>query len=187
VAVVVAARPLAGGHALRSGDLTVRRVPARFAPAGAIADPLVLTGSRLATRVEAGADVTAAAIATIAAPPGAPVRVGERVVDVVAVGSAATIHVGGRVDVLVTRERGAGATGRTQLALQDVEVLAVRTVSSAAGERVGDRVQATLRVTLRQAIYLAAAQAFARELRLLPRAATDRTHARTGLAVADTL
>jgi pilus assembly protein CpaB len=48
-------------------------------------------------------------------------------------------------------------------------------------------VEATLRVTVRQAVYLAAAQSFARELRLLPRAAGDRGHARAGLAVADTL
>ena len=39
------------------------------------------------------------------------------------------------------------------------------------------RVAASLRVTLRQAVYLAAAQAFARELRLLPRAAGDRGRA----------
>jgi pilus assembly protein CpaB len=35
-------------------------------------------------------------------------------------------------------------------------------------------VAATLRVTLSQAIYLAAAQAFSRDVRLLPRAAGDR-------------
>ncbi len=51
----------------------------------------------------------------------------------------------------------------------------------------GPRVAASLRVTLRQAVYLAAAQAFARELRLLPRAAGDRRAARRPLVVADTL
>ena len=188
VPVVVAAHPLPGGRALRAGDLTVRQVPARFAPAGAVADPVELAGLRLAAAVPAGADVSSAAITTTApADPGAPVRAGERVVDVVAVGSASSIHVGGRVDVLVTRDRGDGAAGRTQLALQDVEVLAARAVPAAAGDRPGEHVQATLRVTLREAVYLAAAQSFARELRLLPRAAGDRTHARRGLAVADTL
>jgi pilus assembly protein CpaB len=39
-------------------------------------------------------------------------------------------------------------------------------------------VAATLRVSVRQAVYLAAAQAFARELRLLARAPGDRR--RTG-------
>ena len=40
------------------------------------------------------------------------------------------------------------------------------------------RVAATLRVSVAQAVYLAAAQSFAREVRLLPRAAGDR--GRTG-------
>jgi pilus assembly protein CpaB len=43
-------------------------------------------------------------------------------------------------------------------------------------------VAASLRVTLRQAVYLAAAQDFARELRLLPRAPGDRRHGRAGLS-----
>jgi pilus assembly protein CpaB len=42
-------------------------------------------------------------------------------------------------------------------------------------------VAASLRVTLRQAVYLAAAQDFARELRLLPRAAGDRSRRDAGL------
>jgi pilus assembly protein CpaB len=188
VPVVVAAHALARGHAVRAADLAVRHVPARFAPAGAVGDTIEVTGLRLAAALPAGADVTSAIVTSApAAEAGAPVRSGERVVDLVAVGSASTIHVGGRVDVLVTREGGDGAAGRTELALQDVEVLAVRGVSAGAGERAGERVQATLRVTLRQAVYLAAAQSFARELRLLPRAAGDRAHARRGLVVADTL
>ncbi len=46
---------------------------------------------------------------------------------------------------------------------------------------------ASLRVTLRQAVYLAAAQSFARELRLLPRAAGDDAHVHRGMEVDDTL
>jgi len=42
---------------------------------------------------------------------------------------------------------------------------------------------ATLRVTLKQAVYLTAAQNFAREVRLLPRAPGDRR--RAGRLVAD--
>ena len=87
---------------------------------------------------------------------------------------------GGRVDVLVTRDDRPGAPGRTVLALEDVEVLAA-TDAPAAQDVSGARVAASLRVTLRQAVYLAAAQAFARELRLLPRAAGDRAHGRAGL------
>jgi len=46
----------------------------------------------------------------------------------------------------------------------------------------GARVAVSLRVSLRQAVYLAAAQDFARELRLLPRAQGDRRRGQTGLA-----
>jgi pilus assembly protein CpaB len=45
----------------------------------------------------------------------------------------------------------------------------------------GARVDASLRVTLRQAVYLAAAQDFARELRLLPRSDADRRRGRAGM------
>jgi pilus assembly protein CpaB len=87
---------------------------------------------------------------------------------------------GARVDVLVTREARPGSPGRTTLALEDVEVL-----EAAPAE--GRRVLASLRVTLRQAVYLAAAQSFARELRLLPRAPGDRGRHRTGLAYGEDL
>ena len=48
----------------------------------------------------------------------------------------------------------------------------------------GTRITAALRVTLRQAVYLAAAQDFAREIRLLPRAAGDRRRGAAGLRMA---
>ncbi len=187
VDVVVATRPLVAGRPLRPDDLAVRRVPSRFAPAGVATSPEELVGARLATSVAAGTDLGPAMVEHEGDGPGAPVRTGERVVDVVAVGSSAAIQSGGRVDVLVTRERGDGLAGRTELALEDVEVLAVRGAAAAPGERAGDRVAASLRVTLRQAVYLAAAQSFARELRLLPRAAGDRRVTKRGLAVSDAL
>jgi pilus assembly protein CpaB len=46
-------------------------------------------------------------------------------------------------------------------------------------------VAATLRVTVRQAVYLAAAQAFAREIRLLARAPGDHRIARRTVVGAD--
>jgi pilus assembly protein CpaB len=48
-------------------------------------------------------------------------------------------------------------------------------------------VAASLRVTVRQAVFLAAAQSFAREIRLLPRAPGDRRHGAAGLAVGSDL
>lgn len=189
VDVVVARRALPEGRVLAAADLAVRRVPTRFAPAGAISRAGELVGLKLAAPVAAGADLSASAIAAAdAPPPGAPVRAGERVAEIVATGSAAAIRPGGRVDVLVTREATGDAGGRTLLALQDVEVLASAPAADGGPDApVGARVAVSLRVSLRQAVYLAAAQAFARELRLLPRAAGDRREIRRPLAVADTL
>ena len=55
--------------------------------------------------------------------------------------------------------------------------------SGSSSEAAGPRVAASLRVTVRQAVYLAAAQAFAREIRLLPRAAGDDRHGAAGTEV----
>lgn len=185
VEVVVARRPIRAGARLTPAALAVRRVPALFAPRSAIARPEALAGLRAAVAIPAGADVPAAAVANPAAAPGAPVRPGERVADVVAVGARSAIAAGGRVDVLVTREASGGGAGRTSLALEDVEVLSVGGAPSAgAGDAArAPRVRASLRVTLRQAVFLAAAQSFATEIRLLPRAAGDRAHQRGSLTV----
>ena len=114
-------------------------------------------------------------------PPGAPVRAGERAADVLAVGSPAVVMPGARVDVLVDARGGGRVAGGAELALEDVEVLAAAAAPAGSGgprEDGAARVAATLRVSVRQAVYLAAAQAFARELRLLARAPGDRR--RTG-------
>jgi pilus assembly protein CpaB len=188
VDVVVARGTLTPGRALRLQDLTVRHVPERFAPSGAISRPGDLVGMKLANPLPAGADVTPAAVDRgNAATPGAPVKVGERVIDVVATGTASAIVPGGRVDVLVTRDGGATGGGRTRLALEDVEVLAAHAVPAATNEPSTPRVAASLRVSVRQAVYLTAAQSFARELRLLPRAAGDDHHVGSDLSVGDTL
>ena len=94
---------------------------------------------------------------------------------VVAVAPPELIAPGARVDVLVTSRRG-GSGGETALALQDVEVLSSEPApdGSRSGAGPGPRVAAALRVGVRDAVALAAAQAFAEEIRLLPRAAGDR-------------
>jgi pilus assembly protein CpaB len=107
------------------------------------------------------------------------------VAQIVALGSPDLVVPGSRVDVLVTPEPAAGAAGAAVLALENVEVLAATAVAAddaPAGKATpGARVAASLRVTLRQAVYLAAAQDFARELRLLPRSSGDRERGRAGL------
>jgi pilus assembly protein CpaB len=178
VDVVVAQRPLAAGRRVAAADLAVRRVPERFAPSGGPPLPELLLGQELAVPVPAGGQVTEHQLARASPAPGPGVRRGERAVEVVASASHELVTAGARVDVLVTQERGAGGPGTTALALEDVEVLAAR--PAPARDAGGRQVEATLRVTVRQAIYLAAAGAFAHEIRLLSRPPGDRR--RTGPA-----
>jgi pilus assembly protein CpaB len=172
VEVVVARSDLAAGRPVAAADLGVRRVPARYAPAGAAIVPETLIGRRLAAPVPRGGYLGTAMVASEADAAGPPVREGERAAEVIALGPRALVVRGARVDVLVTREGDAAAAG-TELALEDVEVLAARAAPAAARDEGGERVAATLRVSVRDAVFLAAAQSFARELRLLPRAAGD--------------
>ena len=94
---------------------------------------------------------------------------------------------GSRVDVIVSTEPRTGA-GSTFVALEGVELLSLSAAAAgtgsfdptASGEGAAATATAlaTLRVTPRQAVYLTAAQNFAREVRLLSRPPGDR--GRTG-------
>jgi pilus assembly protein CpaB len=174
VDVVVAGRPLAAGRRLDERDLAVRRVPERFAVRGGPVLPELLLGRRLAVPVPQGAQVTEHQLAAEQVAPGPALRRGERAVEVLASATPELVREGARVDVLVTRERGAGGIGTTDLALEDVEVLTARPVTAEGG---GRKVQALLRVSARQAIYLVAAGSFARDVRLLARPHRDRDRA----------
>jgi pilus assembly protein CpaB len=166
VDVLVARTSLAAGRRLEPDDLAVRRVPERFAPAGPKAVPDLLVGQELAVAVPAGAPVDEHLLERAAAGP--LIRRGERAAEVVARASPELVVAGVRVDVVVTRAR------RSELALEDVEVLAAGPVRAEAREGAGPQVAATLRVTVVQAVYLAAASAYASEIRLLVRAPGDR-------------
>jgi pilus assembly protein CpaB len=190
VPVVVTRGDIAAGAALSPGRLAVRAVPARFVAPDTYRAESALAGLHAAAPLPAGTYLSQAVVrdplADSAA--GAPVRPGERVAEVVARASPELVVAGSRVDVLVTREGQGGGSGRTDLALQDVEVLRAGPApadSGGGGQDAGDggpRVSVSLRVTLRQAVFLTAAQSFAREIRLLPRAAGDRGHAGAGLS-----
>jgi len=170
VPVLVARTDLAPGRPVRAQDVEPRSVPLRWAPVGAAGSAGEVAGTVPAVRIPRGAYVTAAELTAAGAAAGSGlVGRGERAVEVVAAGSPELVRTGARVDVLVTRE-----DAGTRLALQDVEVLSARAAPAADTDVTGaGRVAATLRVTLRQAVYLTAAQAFAREVRLLPRGAGD--------------
>ena len=191
IGVVVAREPLAVGDRVAAERLAVRRVPARYVPAGALGAPGEAVGMRVAAAIPAGGYLTAGALDGGPGGPagpggGSPLRPGERVADITAAGPADLIAPGGRVDVLVTRDPERGGSAQTALALEDVEVLAAAPADPSEGSGPGagvPRVRASLRVTLRQAVFLAAAQAFSREVRLLPRAPGDDRRGAAGLTV----
>jgi pilus assembly protein CpaB len=183
VAVVVAAADVPAGTRLAPGRLAVRQIPSRYAPALSYANPAALAGQRTAVAIPRGTAIVTALLdrGDPQADEGPPLRKGERIADLVAVGSPALVRTGGRVDVLVTREQADGQ-GSTTLALEDAEVLSASPAPAGGHDDDGtQRVRVALRVTLRQAVTLAAAQNFARELRVLPRAAGDDATGNAGL------
>jgi pilus assembly protein CpaB len=187
VPVLVARTQLAAGARLEPAALAVRKVPAHYAPAAAYRSPDEVSGLRAAVAIPAGADLDPALVddgTRAAGPSGPALRPGERVAQIVAVGPAQALSTGSRVDVLVTRDEAGDAPGATTLALEDVEVLRAARAPVAGGngpDAALPRVALDLRVSVRQAVYLAAAQSFARELRVLPRAPGDRRHGAQGV------
>jgi len=197
VPVLVAGRDLAAGSRVPARALAVRRVPARFVPPDALASASGVVGARLAVPVAAGGYLTAALFQGSDDEHRGSRGVGRgwRAV-VVRVSGAAGLVPGARVDVLVSTESAAGG-GRTVVALAGAELLRLEAGAggAAAGEGLaadgaaadapaaggpatgGATALATLRVTLRQAVYLTAADNFAREIRLLARPPGDRSAA----------
>jgi pilus assembly protein CpaB len=183
VPVAVAARELRAGARIGPRDVAVRRVPAAFVPRGSIASPAQALGGRTAVALAAGGYLTVELLGSgVAAPGGWALRRGERALELAVSGGRALDEAmpGSRVDVVVSTEPRAAA-GRTFVALEGVELLSLRPHASAeaidgpreaTGREAG--ATATLRVTLKQAVYLSAADNFAREVRLLARPPGDR-------------
>ena len=198
VPVVVAARDLRAGTELRRGDLTVRQVPHSFAAPDAPAAPGQAVGLRTAGPVAAGSPITAGVVGSASGGGSgvavAGLRRGERALEIAVTAAAAFMDVrapGARVDVLVSSDASDGP-GRTFVALEDVELLGLRPGRGYGETGLGVDADAaapaptafaTLRVTLRQAVYLTAAESFAHELRLLPRPPGDKR--RVGRASVD--
>ncbi len=202
VDVLVATRDLPAGARVARGALAIRAVPARFVPPDALASAAGVVGARVAVPVSAGSYLTAG---LLGGGEGGEVeegvRRGERAVTVEVAGGSALAELAGgsardsahggaaglasatRVDVLVSTETGAGA-GRTVMALAGAELLQLGKTGggyadpeAAAPAPTGPTALATLRVSLHQAIYLTAADNFAREIRLLARPPGDRSRA----------
>ena len=181
VEVVVARADLTAGR--RKLDAArprrLRRVPRRYAPVGAASVPETLIGQELATAVPRGAYLGAWQLAS---EPGGRRAAGAQ-------GRARGR--GGRA----RRARASSSPVRASTCSSPATATAARLRGQSSRSRTSrcspparrrpgarddgaERVAATLRVSVDDAVYLAAAQSFAREVRLLPRAAGDR--GRTG-------
>jgi pilus assembly protein CpaB len=184
VPVVVTRESIAAGARVTLGALSVRRVPARYAPGSRFSAPEAVAGLRAAVAIPARVDLTPALVSAGGGVPAAlALRPGWRIAQIVAQGSPSMVTPGSRVDVLVTRERSDGG-GATRLALEDAEVVSAAPAPPADD---GAQVAVSLLVTVRDAVYLAAAQAFAHELRVLPRAPGDTRHGALGISVGSRL
>ncbi|MEZ5078538.1 MAG: SAF domain-containing protein [Solirubrobacterales bacterium] len=151
-------------------DLGVRRVPVRFAPPGALADPGEAIGLVPLAPVPAGAYLLAEQLR----PPGSAAPEpdlgdGRRPVEIEVSGAAALAvggrpAAGGRVDVVVTAEPGGSGRGRAYVAAAGVPLLAL----APGPEGAATTAAATLGLTRREALRLIAAQSFARRVTILP-------------------
>jgi Flp pilus assembly protein CpaB len=175
--VVIAARRLKEDQVLGpthvANDLQLRRVPARFAPAGTLRDPREALGLAPTVELDPGSYLVAAQLQ----PPEnagkgvAPLGPERRPVEISVSGAEAllatrTAAPGARVDVIVTTEPSASGPGRTYVAAARVPLLALG--PGADGPGPGGTAAATLALTKPQALRLIAAESFARKLTLLP-------------------
>jgi pilus assembly protein CpaB len=182
--VLVTRVPVEAGARPADTRPLLRPLPRRYAPPDAVASAAALADARTAVALPAGSILTTSVLRGPGAAQAVAVGPGERVAELVAHGDPRAIVAGARVDVLVTREAESGGDGATVLALEDVEVLDARPAASDASDPAGGaRVAVSLRVRVRDAVYLAAAQTFARDVRLLVRAPGDRGVGHAGLAV----
>lgn len=184
VPVLVVSKQVPRGKLLTRANaeayVSATRVPARYASPHSFRSAREIEGLRALTSIPEGSYVDEGQLAIPTKRAGRALRpesAGERLVEVSVAGARTlgeTLHPGARVDVLITSERGAGQS-RTYVALQRVELVDFRAVSAPAGDTSdhGEGRVAALRVTLRQAVLLTAAQNFAREIRLVARPPGD--------------
>jgi Flp pilus assembly protein CpaB len=173
--VVVASTELPAGEPIgadaAAASLSIRRVPERFVPPGALTRIDDALGRAPGATIPAGTYLLAAQLELPhperPKPPG--VGQGRRPVEVAVAGADALTVSGGspegsRVDVVVARQAGLGNSARAYIAATSVELLALRGPATP-----GEPWSATLAVTEQQALSLIGAQSAGREIRLLPR------------------
>jgi Flp pilus assembly protein CpaB len=169
---LVAARPIDPGQV--AAALEVRRVPARFVPGGALADPAEAIGLAPSAAIPAGSYLLAAQLrpprrrrgGSSSLPHGRhPVEIAVSGAEALLLGGAQPI--GRRVDVIVTTEPSGSGPGRTYVAAAAVPLLEL--AAGVDGIESEGLARATLGLTRGQALRLIAAESFARRLTLLAR------------------
>ncbi|HEU5141663.1 MAG TPA: SAF domain-containing protein [Solirubrobacterales bacterium] len=173
--VVVIDEPLEAGVQIGVREveraLSLRRIPARFVPAGALSSAAQALGLAPRTALPAGGYLLATQLASgrrrDAATPS--LTGGRRPVEVSVSGAGALLAVGvdqgvGKVDVVVTAEPDGPGPGKTYVAAAAVPLLALRP----GPEGPGGMAAATIAVSRRQALRLIAAESFARRVTVLP-------------------
>jgi Flp pilus assembly protein CpaB len=175
--VVVLAKSLRPGKPLGPAEiaaaLELRRVPVRFVPPDALAEPQEALGLTPAAAVPAGSYLLAAQLRVPRSrrERSSPLAGDRHPVEITVSGAAALLAAnpapsGAKVDVVVTSEPTATEPGRTYVAAAGVPLLALG--PGADGPGPGGASAATLGLTKRQALHLIAAESFARKLTLLP-------------------
>lgn len=175
--VVVLAAGIRAGQRIGEEEigsaLTARRVPARFAPPGALLAPEEALGLTARAPLPAGSYLLGAQLGVGRSGAARKRRLGEgrRPVEISVSGAEALLSAGApaagsRVDVVVTSEPSGPGPGRTYVAAAHVPLLALRPGSEEAAP--GEAAAATLGLTRQQALRLIAAQSFARRVTLLP-------------------
>lgn len=175
--VVVVGTGVAAGRHLGPREiasaLTVRRVPSRFAPPGALASPAEALGFFARTPLSPGSYLLGAQLGVVRKGKAEPRSLGgdRRPVEIVVSGADALLTsgrgpTGSKVDVVVTNEPVGVGPGRTYVAAAQVPLLALRPGPEGPGP--GTNASATLGLTKRQALRMIAAESFAREITLLP-------------------
>jgi pilus assembly protein CpaB len=168
----IAAGQRLGPHEIGS-DLALRRVPARFAPPGALAAPEEALGLVARAPLPAGSYLIGAQLGVARKGRAGRRRLGSgrRPVEIAVSGADALLAagpspLGSKVDVVVTSEPRGSGPGRTYVAAARVPLLALRPGAEGAGS--GTTAAATLGLTRREALRLIAAESYARKLTLLP-------------------
>lgn len=167
---LVLTRDLAPGRKITArvaeASLEARQIPARFLPAGSIADPTRAVGLEPVGPLPAGSYLTAPALRVPEKDrPVLPAGRGRHPVEI-SVSGAGALAGAGLVDVLVTSDDDRGG-GSTTVAASKVPLIAIGT--SGRSEAGPGLTEVTLGLTRRQAIELVDAESFARRITILPR------------------